>query len=356
MIRHNIKSFIFLIVFICPIPVWADFNYDLDEDCDVDGLDLSILISDYSADLEEILSVFSSEFGGIGSCCEPVEIGDPINGYPNWHERVMLVFTNMVRMAPQEYRDEYMTSFTFPNGGILNSYPPVPPLHWNYGLNQASRHHASDMAYNCGRLQHDSCDGTPWHERILSFYPHYYSLGENIAWGFPTPWSVINGFLCDQQGSSCAPDKSDLDGHRANIMKAFFKEIGTGYVHKLPSINEIYWVQDFGGRSFGQQPPVIAASHAFPHESVTSFFLNYYDQSGNAPQEIQLILDGSKYQLYLDMGTATAGTYRADFARASDCRSYYFLVTDGNGICYRYPGHSQFWTYGEGECLMDYDD
>jgi hypothetical protein len=346
----HIKHIIFVLVF-SPAVVWAGLTYDLDKDCDVDGLDLQTWASGYHADLEDLLSEVAAEFGTVGCSSEPIGIDAVVDGFPNWEERALLVFTNMARMAPIEYRDAYMTSYVFPAGGILNSYPPVPPVRWNKDLNRGARFHAEDMAYNCEVLQHDSCDGTIWNQRICSFYPRCpCSLGENVAYGYLTPWTVLNAFLCDRYGSSCAPDGSGLDGHRANIMGAAYKEIGTGYARSYAK----YWVQDFAGCLLGQQPPIVAAAHAFPDEGITSFFLNYYDETGAAPRDVSLVLDSRKYPLRLDIGAASAGTFRADFETASDCQSYYFQVTDGNGLCYRYPGAGAFLTYGEGDCLVDY--
>lgn len=327
---------------------WAGLTYDSDGDCDVDGVDLSLLLSVGSPSLSGI----ALEFGAVEECCEYIGVGSPIDGYPNWQERTMIVFTNMVRMAPIEYRDTYMASFEFPAGGILNSslYPAVAPLYWNHELNQSARFHAEDMAFNCG-LQHDSCDGTSWYDRISSFYPYSVALAENVAYGFNLPWMTVNLFLCERYGSVCEPDGSGSDGHRANIMGDQLREIGTG--HAWGSSD--YWVQDFGGRQPDLQPPVVAASHAFFEDGVTSFFLNYFDSTGAAPMKIVVVLNYIEYPLFLDTGTVSTGSYRTDVVEAAECRSYFFLVTAGNGVCYRYPATSHFDTYGEGSCLTDYD-
>ncbi len=78
---------------------WAGLTYDSDGDCDVDGVDLSLLLSVGSPSLSGI----ALEFGAVEKCCEYIGVGSPIDGYPNWQERTMIVFTNMVRMAPIEY-------------------------------------------------------------------------------------------------------------------------------------------------------------------------------------------------------------------------------------------------------------
>jgi hypothetical protein len=347
----------YLIVFLIVLPatlLWAGLVYDLDGDCDADGRELFTLLSMGSQKIEDNLPGFAAEFGTLEDCCDPIGVGSPNDGYPSWQERTMIVFTNMVRLAPTAYRDKYMTGYDFPAEGILNLYPAVAPLYWNHELNQAARFHAEDMAFNCGTLQHDSCDGTSWSDRIRSFYPYSVSLGENIAYGFPTAWATVNAFLCDRYSATCAPDSPDSsgeDGHRKNIMRAQYREIGTGYAQNSPD----YWVQDFGGRQPDLSPPVVSASHAFLEDGVTSFFLNYHDSAGAAPRKIQLVLDNIQYPLDLDTGAEAAGSYRVDMERAAGCRSYFFLAITSDGTCYRYPGTSEFYTYGEGDCLLDYD-
>lgn len=56
------------------------------------------------------------------------------------------------------------------------------------------------------------------------------TMGENIAYGYPTPESVVEGWM-------------NSEGHRANIMNADFKYIGVGY-YKGSSHD---WTQFFGG-------------------------------------------------------------------------------------------------------------
>jgi hypothetical protein len=115
---------------------------------------------------------------------------------------------------------------TFPPEGILNDgFPAVAPLYSNHALNQAARYHAADMASDCG-LQHDSCDGTSFSDRIHSFYPAVRYIGENIAYnsvsGAEMPWYIVSLFLCDAPfGGVCAADDQPFSviGHRMNSMK-----------------------------------------------------------------------------------------------------------------------------------------
>ena len=60
------------------------------------------------------------ELGGGSARPEPGAIHRvrPVDGYPSLFERRLLVYTNAVRMAPQQYRDEYMASFQPSPGSI----------------------------------------------------------------------------------------------------------------------------------------------------------------------------------------------------------------------------------------------
>ena len=334
---------------------WAGLEFDTDGDCDVDGVNIHAFLSDGTFSMTEDLSGLASELGTVEPCCDAPGSGDPIDGYPKWQERTLMVFVNMVRMAPREYRDKYMADWqvSMPDDGILNAdrFPAVHPLYWNLGLNQAARYHAEDMAFNCQTLQHASCDGTSTWDRIARYYSYTGWRGENVADGYSAPRDTVNQFLCDRVGSTCAADGSADDGHRDNIMNGLFKEMGGGHAKG----NYHYWVQDFGGRTPDGFPPIVSAAHDFVTSNVTSFFLNYYAPQNGAPEEVRVVVDGAEYLLALDSGQAEAGTYRKDLTTASGCRSYYFMVKTGCGNCYRYPETSHFHTYGEGGCLSDYE-
>ena len=357
MARKNLVTgvtgwFLFLIICLNASLLWAQLQYDFDGDCDVDGTDIYQFLSSENHTLENYMNGFALEYGGVGECCVPVGIGTPRDGYPNWQERTLIVFTNMVRMAPVEYRDSFMIYSGFQASGILDPaiYPAVHPLYQDHGLSQAARFHAEDMAFNCG-LQHDSCDGTSWSDRIRRYYTDSFWISENVAYGFNSPWMTVNLFLCEEYGRACVADGSGDDGHRANIMRVQSREIGAGYAMG----STYFWVQDFGGGIPEALPPVVAATHAFIEDGKTSFFLNYFDPDKDPPLNMQVIIDDIQYLLDLDTGQEQAGSYRVDVTRAAGCRTYFFRVTSGNGTCYRYPGTSYFHTYGEGDCLLDYE-
>lgn len=78
-------------------------------------------------------------------------------------------------------------------------------------------------------FSHDSPTyGTPF-QMMKSFGISYRSAGENIAYGYSTPQSVVDGWM-------------NSAGHRANILNSSYSRIGVGYV-----ASGNYWTQWFIG-------------------------------------------------------------------------------------------------------------
>jgi len=279
--------------------------------------------------------------------------GAPANGYPSLFERRVIVYTNAVRMAPQQYRDKYMAGFKPSPTSILRSHVAGEPVYYNPSLNQSARSHAQDMAEN-GCFQHDNCDGTLWSDRIRSFYPQAQSMGENIALGYPTAKQLVDSWLCDEAGGQCAPDGTWSAGHRANIMDRNLRQVGTGYTLDPADPRRHYWVEDFASNEPADTPPLVAGCHDFLISGKTSFLLNYRDTGNLPPASVKVVVNGIAYDMSLDLGSAAAGTYRLDLSKAGSCREYYFVATTGSGAVWRYPGPGVFLTDGEGTCSGDY--
>ena len=64
-------------------------------------------------------------------------------------------------------------------------------------------------------FSHTRPDGTPC-STALGDIP-YYSVGENIAYGYPTPEAVVEGWM-------------NSPGHRANILTEHYRHLGVGYI------------------------------------------------------------------------------------------------------------------------------
>jgi hypothetical protein len=294
------------------------------------------------------------ELGGSGAQTPQVMFtGAPVGGYPSLFERRVIVYTNAVRMAPQQYRDKYMTGSQPDPRSILQTYPAVEPLYYQPELNASARAHAEDMATN-GCFQHDSCNGAVWSTRIRSYYPEARSIGENIGAGYDTAKTFVDGLLCDASGGQCASDKTAQAGHRTNIMSGSLQLIGAGYAPDTKSTWRYYWVQDFASGDLASQPPLVAGCHDFLTAGKTTFLLNYRDTTNQPPASLQVVIGSVAYNLALDLGAPAAGTYRLDVTKATACRQYYFQAVTASGQSWRYPGPGVFLTDGEGACSGDY--
>ncbi|MEZ4861912.1 MAG: CAP domain-containing protein [Caldilineaceae bacterium] len=122
----------------------------------------------------------------------------------------------------------------------------LPPLKLITELSNAARYHATDMMQDdyFDHQTQDRVNGAlvavcAWSARVQGYYSNYRTLGENIAWGYDSPESVMEGWM-------------NSDGHRANIL-GNFQELGVGYQNS-------YWVQDFGART--TNAPVIIQGEA----------------------------------------------------------------------------------------------
>jgi uncharacterized protein YkwD len=144
----------------------------------------------------------------------------------------------------------------------LNNVTPLPPLKRVTLLDGAARYHSLDMLQD-NYFSHDTYDGyggtsfiCGWSSRISSFYSNWNYIGENIAAGYSSPAAVMTGWM-------------NSSGHRENILRPGFWEIGIGY-YNGGSYGH-YWTQDFGRRN-GQYPLVINRDAA----STTNRTVNIY--------------------------------------------------------------------------------
>ena len=98
----------------------------------------------------------------------------------------------------------------------------------NAELSRVARIKSQDM-HDRGYFSHSSPTyGSPF-DMMKSFGIRYRTAGENIAMGYRTPQSVVDGWM-------------NSEGHRANILNSSFTEIGVGYV-----ASGNYWTQMFIG-------------------------------------------------------------------------------------------------------------
>lgn len=109
------------------------------------------------------------------------------------------------------------------------------PVTMDNRLRLAADGHSQDMALN-DYFSHTAPDGTsPW-DRIRAQGYVYSMAGENIAAGYSSPESVVQGWM-------------NSDGHRANILNCGFIHIGVGYYYIQNDTGNVnyrhYWTQVF---------------------------------------------------------------------------------------------------------------
>jgi len=115
-------------------------------------------------------------------------------------------------------------------------YGPAPPVSWSGNLAMAAYLHSEDMVLNAF-FSHTGADGSTPGQRITRQGYPWRTYGENIAVGYPTVSSVLQGWL----GS---------EGHCRNMMDPDFTEIGAGYAVGPFGGNPAarYWTFDLADR------------------------------------------------------------------------------------------------------------
>jgi uncharacterized protein YkwD len=126
----------------------------------------------------------------------------------------------------------------------------VPPLTLSSELTAAAQGYSQVLAES-GCFAH-TCGPVPrFTDRIgLAGYTGFAAVAENIAAGFPTPESVVDGWM----GS---------EGHRANLLSPKYSEIGIGVATGAGPYGT-FWTQDFGSRRFAPPPPASEPAAAPP--------------------------------------------------------------------------------------------
>ena len=237
--------------------------------------------------------------------------GDAVDGYPSWAERELHLYTNAARVAPLTFEAEYQQGGCSSDDFTASERSPKDPLYYSAPLNEAARYHSEDML-SSGNFSHDSSDGTSFADRLAAFYPESPTVGENIAAGYPDNWVVLfQGWMCSS-------------GHRENIMRAAWEELGTGVADR-------YYTQHFGGGAPDSGGGVRMGVHTPQRPAAGEQVTLYADWAGDAAPELAAVVDGVPYPMSLEWGEADRGVYRADVTLPGDCVDYYFSYEGAAG-------------------------
>jgi uncharacterized protein YkwD len=116
--------------------------------------------------------------------------------------------------------------------GARGSFAPAAALVLNARLGNSAYGHARDMADN-NYFSHDSLDGRSMVDRINATGYAWSTVGENIAAGYGSMQSVVDGWMAS-------------DGHCANLMNPRFTEFGLACTRNDASHYRTYWTQNLG--------------------------------------------------------------------------------------------------------------
>ncbi|WP_234119528.1 CAP domain-containing protein [Clostridium hydrogenum] len=112
---------------------------------------------------------------------------------------------------------------------IERSKVGLPALKYNWELSRVARAKSQDMA-DKNYFSHQSPTFGSTFSLITKYGIVYSAAGENIAYGYINPSTVMNGWM-------------NSPGHKANILGKQYNEIGVGLTKN--SKGQIYWTQIF---------------------------------------------------------------------------------------------------------------
>lgn len=277
-----------------------------------------------------------------------LRVGESINGFPNWEERVIHQWINRSRVDPQADLARCGASCA-----ESKCYQPVAPLSWDDSLGRAARFHSDEMREQ-NYIAHDSkctvvsninslypagCDGdascacvggsptcsggtcTPWNVRVGMFGGS--PAGEIIA-GYSDPNAAFYVWLYESSPTdACGPNGSNL--HRWIILQ-MSGSVGVGVSG--------YSTADFGGGAAAYKIP--SGAHYPRQAESVEVWANWFD--AQAPRSASVVVDGKCIPLQLEHGTQQNGAWSATVSNlGTGCHRYYFSFVDSTGRELTYP-------------------
>ncbi len=314
--------------------------------------------------------------------------GTVFSGVPFWEERSSLVWLNVVRQTPSQFK-----AFLPPVQSSVSSFllqAPVRPLLFQYDLTRAARAHSRELTETCPGTStpHNSCDGTDAFTRIKSFYTPGSSatMAENVNQPdassnqyFHVPKHNLRAFVCDgMYGMSgtgnqawplqTCPSDGPSAGHRAAIMNPVFRYVGIGVwgrggnlINAAPQVHTQDFASEFVSAPHYPSQRIYSASHIFigsgagENMDTMQFFVNYYFSS--PPTSARVWLEGTWIDVTCKPGWGTNASncvYTSNvMPTPAACLLYFVQFVDSAGTS-RYPAEGAFYTYGSGTCRRDW--
>ena len=297
--------------------------------------------------------------------------GVPQSGFPNWQERMLLVYVNRSRADPAA--DLAGCTVCAEKACYTAALTPVAQ---SYQLNRASRFHGANLEFT-NKFQHDSpcalvtdlasqyvpvgtCNGevtcacvggtmtgTTTAVTRTNRFLTVSSWGENIAYGYATPRQTFYQWLWEPESTATCGFRA-TNGHRYNMLEPSRRLLGNGYYR----ITRHMWSQDFNG---GAAPTgtLLAGGHEPQFTGGTiEFRVNYFDTG--APTEAIVNVDGACSAMTRERGSTTNATYLASQALGgTTCRRYRFEFKTPAGATVYLP---ETGSYGAGGSSTVCDD
>jgi hypothetical protein len=312
--------------------------------------------------LTSLLVVSGATLALLALCPGPVGAsGEPVSGFPNWAERVILEWSNRARCDPQVE----MTACGS-NCGEAACYSPIAPLAYQLELNRAARFHSDEMRLqsyfghdsmctvvpDIDSLYPDTCDGdascacvggtatcnpscTTSSERATLFGWSPWA-GEVIA-GSPDPDTSFYMWLYEPTADPGCYFTME-NGHRWLILTTE-GSMGAGVSGRCTG--------EF--RSVGTAERIPSGAHYPRQASSVEVWVNWYDAAG--PSEAWVNVDGTCTALSLGRGSQENGAWTATLSDvASGCFRYYFELAHASGAAVTYPTTGSFGIGPEGSC------
>lgn len=304
--------------------------------------------------LRVLFSLAGLWFAGLGTLClgtpSAYAVGEAVNGFPNWEERVIHEWANRARADPQVEMQSCGAAC-----GDRACYQPIAPLSYSLKLNRAARFHSDEQRLQ-GYFAHDSactvvsnidalypgtCSGvascacvggakqcsptcTTFAPRVALFGSS--PSGEIIA-SSKDPNSAFYQWLFESfSGTQCMYVQGPpTNGHRWNLLK-LTGALGVGVTGPA--------VGDFGGGGPATQLP--SGSHYPRQASAIEMWASWYDSAG--PKSAQVSIDGTCQTLKRARGSDLNGAWTATVTGlGSGCHRYYFVFTDQSNKLVLYP-------------------
>ncbi len=288
--------------------------------------------------------------------------GEPVNGFPNWQERVIHQWINRARVDPQADLADCPAGNCAENVG--SCYTPQNPLIWNGNAGRAARFHGAEMRLqsyfahdsactvvsNISTLYPGSCSGaascacvggtktctptcTTPSGRMSLFSAGAYN-GEIIAGGYGSVDAAFYAWLWEPSSTTACSFTLE-NGHRYLILKAT-AAVGTGYESPGP-----YYIADFAGTN-SPIPKIPSGVHYPQQASSVDFWANWKDTA--APQSASVNVNGTCYPMSLQQGSSTNGAWAAMAVGGlgSGCHRYYFSFVDSGGTEVTWPSTGSY--------------